>query len=107
MEQQSCMRAFAHYTILSVLGTLGVSCYILADRRVEKTLPAHILLILRGLVLIIPMAFFLSVFWKMTGVWLTYPITELLAALLGFVIYKRKSKMWNLLSFILLPGLPP
>lgn len=31
MEQQSCTRDFAHYTILSVLGTLGVSCYILAD----------------------------------------------------------------------------
>lgn len=31
MEQQSCIRVFAHYTILSVLGTLGVSCYILAD----------------------------------------------------------------------------
>lgn len=31
MKQQSCMRDFARYTILSVLGTLGVSCYILAD----------------------------------------------------------------------------
>lgn len=31
MEQQSCRREFAQYTILSVLGTLGVSCYILAD----------------------------------------------------------------------------
>lgn len=31
MEQTSDMRHFAHYTILSVLGTLGVSCYILAD----------------------------------------------------------------------------
>lgn len=31
MEQQSCMRDFVHYTFLSVLGTLGVSCYILAD----------------------------------------------------------------------------
>lgn len=31
MEQQSYIRDFAHYTILSVLGTLGVSCYILAD----------------------------------------------------------------------------
>ena len=31
MNQRSCMRDFARYTILSVLGTLGVSCYILAD----------------------------------------------------------------------------
>lgn len=31
MEKQSCLRDFSHYTILSALGTLGVSCYILAD----------------------------------------------------------------------------
>lgn len=31
MNQQSYMRIFSRYTILSVLGTLGVSCYILAD----------------------------------------------------------------------------
>lgn len=56
---------------------------------IERALPAHILSILRGLVLIIPMAFFLSALWGMTGVWLTYPITEALTALLGFVIDKR------------------
>ena len=59
---------------------------------VEKALPAHILSILRGLVLIIPMAFFLSALWEMTGVWLAYPITESLIALLGFVIYAFKNK---------------
>lgn len=58
---------------------------------IEKALPSQILSILRGLVLIIPMAFFLSALWKMTGIWLTYPITEFLIALLGFAIYKRKN----------------
>lgn len=62
---------------------------------IEKALPAHILSILRGLVLIIPMAFFLSAIWKMTGVWLTYPITEFLIALLGFVIYRHKKQNEN------------
>lgn len=61
---------------------------------VEKAFPAHILSILRGLILIIPMAFILSALWKMTGVWLTYPITEVLVALLGFVIYQH-SKIQN------------
>ena len=59
---------------------------------IEKALPAHILSILRGLVLIIPMAFLLSALWEMTGVWLAYPITEFLIALLGFVIYMHKAK---------------
>lgn len=31
MKQQTCFREFSRCTILSVLGTLGVSCYILAD----------------------------------------------------------------------------
>ena len=31
MDNQSFFKEFARYTILSVLGTLGVSCYILAD----------------------------------------------------------------------------
>ena len=31
MKQQTYFREFSHCTILSVLGTLGVSCYILAD----------------------------------------------------------------------------
>ncbi len=59
---------------------------------IERALPAHILSILRGLVLIIPMAFLLSALWKMTGVWLTYPISEFFTAILGFVIDKHKNK---------------
>lgn len=55
---------------------------------IEKALPAHVLSILRGLVLIIPIAFLLSVLWGMTGVWLTCPITELLTAVLGYIIYR-------------------
>lgn len=59
---------------------------------IEKAFPAHILSVLRGLVLVIPTAFFLSFLWKMTGVWFTYPATETLVALLGFVIYKNKRR---------------
>ena len=56
---------------------------------IAKALPAHILSVLRGLILIIPIAFFLSALWEMTGVWLTYPITEFLVALLGFIMYQH------------------
>lgn len=57
---------------------------------IEKALPAQVLSILRGFVLIVPMAFVLSVLWGMTGVWLAYPLTELLTALAGAAIYKCK-----------------
>lgn len=59
---------------------------------IEKALPAHILSILRGLLLIIPMAFLLSALWGMTGIWLTYPITEGIVAALGFVFYRSYQK---------------
>lgn len=58
----------------------------------ENGLPAHILSLLRGFVLIIPLAFVLSSLWGMTGVWITCPITESLVALLGFVIYKKQTE---------------
>ena len=42
----------------------------------EQAVPAHIISLLRGMVLIIPIAFFLSGLWGMTGVWLAFPATE-------------------------------
>lgn len=58
----------------------------------EKARPAHILSILRGFALIIPLAFLLSTLWGMIGVWMTYPVTEFLVALLGFIIYKKQAE---------------
>lgn len=51
-----------------------------------RALPAHIISLLRGLVLIVPMAFLLSALFALTGVWLAFPMTELLVALCGFGI---------------------
>lgn len=49
----------------------------------EHGRPAHILSLLRGSVLIIPMAFSLAFCWGMTGVWLAFPATETIVCLLG------------------------
>ena len=59
---------------------------------VERPLPAQLLSLLRGLVLIVPMAFLLSAVWGMTGVWLAYPITESLVALVGATVAYRYRK---------------
>jgi Na+-driven multidrug efflux pump len=60
---------------------------------IEKALPAQILSVLRGLVLIIPLTFLFAAIWQMTGIWLAYPITEILVALLGVVMYfKQRNK---------------
>ena len=71
--------AFVGYNI--ILATFFTS--------IEKPLPAHTLSLLRGLILIIPMAFLLSAIWGMTGVWLAYPLTEFLVAVPGFAVYKK------------------
>ncbi len=63
---------------------------------IEKAVPAQIISVLRGFVLIIPLAFLLSTAWGMAGVWLTYPITEFLTALVGTKMYMsnlKKSKL--------------
>lgn len=42
----------------------------------------------RGFVVILPMAFFLSYVSGMTGVWLSFPITELAVSLMGVILYQ-------------------
>lgn len=59
---------------------------------IENALPAHILTILRGFAIIIPLAYLMSALWGMTGVWLAYPITELVVAVAGAIIYLVKIK---------------
>lgn len=58
-------------------------------------LPAHILSLLRGFVLIIPMAFLLSAFAGLTGVWCTFPLTEFLLCLLGIAMYLHTRRKPN------------
>lgn len=50
--------------------------------------PAHIASLLRGLIIIVPMAFLLSAAGGITGVWLTFPLTELLVAL--FLLWQSR-----------------
>ncbi|WP_278566541.1 MATE family efflux transporter [Anaerostipes caccae] len=52
----------------------------------EYPRPAHIISILRGFVIIIPMAFLLSALGGITGVWSAFPTTELLVSLIGMIL---------------------
>ena len=56
--------------------------------------PAHIFSLLRGVLLIVPMAILLSSLLGMTGVWLALPITEATVFLLavGMFVFHSKSK---------------
>lgn len=61
---------------------------------IEYSRPAHIISILRGFVIIIPMAFLLSWIGKIYGVWCAFPVTELLVAAIGgsFFIFLKKRR---------------
>lgn len=58
----------------------------------ENALPAHIISILRGFVVIIPMAFLLSAAAELTGVWAAFPATELTVSLIGAGLFFRIGK---------------
>lgn len=61
----------------------------------EKVVPAHIISLLRGLIVIIPAALIFSRFFGLTGVWISYPVTEAVvavAAALIFALLLKRSK---------------
>lgn len=58
----------------------------------ENAIPAHMISLLRGLFLIVPMAFLLAHLFGLTGVWLAFPVAESLCALLGIQLYIRSKK---------------
>lgn len=53
----------------------------------ERRLPAQVISILRGVVIIIPLTFLLSSIGGMTGVWCAFPITELLVSIFGLFLF--------------------
>ena len=61
----------------------------------EKALPAQVISLLRGLLLIIPAAFLMASLWHMTGVWLALPVTELLTAAAGLLFLRRYRNLYS------------
>jgi Na+-driven multidrug efflux pump len=53
----------------------------------ERPRPAHVISLLRGFVVILPLVFLLSRIAGITGVWLTFPITELVVSVVGCGVY--------------------
>lgn len=55
-------------------------------------LPAHMISILRGFAVIIPMTVLLASVAGLAGVWCAFPVTEALVAAVGFLIFLRSKK---------------
>ncbi|MDE7250985.1 MAG: MATE family efflux transporter, partial [Lachnospiraceae bacterium] len=48
-----------------------------------------------GFIIIIPLAFLMSFLFRMTGVWMSYPLTESMVALTGMILYKKSGGKKN------------
>ena len=87
-----------HNQELQNIAVTGLKIYFLSNVfatyfiSVEKAVPAQVLSILRGFLLMIPVVFISSYLWKMTGVWAAYPLTEMVAAVMGYLMYQRYNK---------------
>lgn len=83
-----------YFTAILFVGFNIIICVFFTST--ENALPAHFISLLRGLLIIVPMAFILSHVLGLTGVWLAFPVTEFLAALLGIGMYSHcKKKLYK------------
>ena len=79
-----------YFTAIPFVGyNIIISSYFIST---EKALPAQIISLSRGFLVIIPMAFFLSFLLKMKGVGLSFPITECFVTLTGITLYTKAKR---------------
>ena len=89
--QQTAVKGLVIYFTACVLRDSILFCRcILPPRNLPR--PAHVISLLRGFFVIIPMAFLLSYLFGMTGVWLAFPVTELLVSILGGILFFRHNR---------------
>ena len=95
-------------TVLQQIAEIGLKLYFTSNvfvgfntvaatffTSVEKAMPAHILSLLRGLILIIPLAFMMSAIWGMNGIWMSFSVAEALTAIIGIMIYYKILKYFS------------
>ena len=54
---------------------------------VEKPIPAHIISLLRGIIIVIPLSLIFAKHYALTGIWLTVTTTECLTAVFAFLLW--------------------
>lgn len=59
----------------------------------DQALPAQTIALLRGLIIIIPLAFLMAKIAGILGVWMTFPLTEIFVCILAVVLYIKYRKL--------------
>ena len=60
----------------------------------DQAAPAQMISLLRGLIVIIPLAFIMANVAGLTGVWMTFPLTELVVCVVAYGLYKKMKKTY-------------
>lgn len=55
----------------------------------ERPLPAHLISVLRGLIIVLPLSYWMAYHFGLSGIWLTVTVTELLSAITAISIWKK------------------
>lgn len=95
-EKNEALQAFAvsglklYFLACPFIGfNIVLSTYLIST---ERPVPAQIIALSRGFIVLVPMAFFLAHILKMTGVWCAYPATECIVALMGTLLCALSGK---------------
>lgn len=59
---------------------------------VQKFKPSFFISLLRGGLIVIPLVMILSILFSLTGVWLSFPISECLITLMCLILYRKKER---------------
>ncbi len=82
------------FRIISVGFVVSTISYVLsgAFEALGKGVDSLTVSLTKSLLIIPPMAFVLSRFWGVKGVWIAFPIAEVIATIMAIVLYKKLSK---------------
>lgn len=61
---------------------------------IDQAAPAQMISLLRGLIVIIPLAFIMANVAGLTGVWMTFPLTELVVCVVACGLYKKMKRTY-------------
>lgn len=80
--------------IISLGYAFGSICYIISSflQAIGKGTPSLIITLLRQIILLLPLAYFLGKYWGLTGVWISFPIVEVITCILCYIFYNNFSK---------------
>ena len=95
-EMNALLQAYAttglklYFTACPFIGfNIILSTYFIST---ERPVPAQIISLSRGFLILVPMAFLLAALFKMTGVWCAYPAAECIVTLIGGMLYVKRDK---------------